>query len=176
MQANIVKRLARCSVAGLLGLACAGLIPLRAVSETPSRGPVTNLPMPRFVSLKAEAHARRGPGKDHRIDWKFLHRGLPLQVIAEYGNWRKVQDADGTGGWIHESLLRGRRTVLIRVDKTRLFDEPADTSTTVAEAEFGAIGRLGTCQPDWCQIEADGYSGWVKKAALWGVGRNEIRR
>ncbi|MGL4278966.1 MAG: SH3 domain-containing protein, partial [Albidovulum sp.] len=67
----------------------------QAAGETVAevRGAVTNLPLPRYVSLKAaEANARRGPSLDHRIDWVFRHRDMPLKVTAEFENWRRVED------------------------------------------------------------------------------------
>lgn len=94
-------------------------VPVRAgehneASVARAVGPVTNLPLPRFVSLRAnEANARRGPSLDQRVDWEFLHRGLPLEVTAEYGQWRRVRDADGMGGWVHQALLSGARTALV---------------------------------------------------------------
>ena len=81
----------------------------------PTRGPVTNLPLPRFVSMRAEsANARRGPSLDQRVDWEFVRRGLPLEITAEYGQWRRVRDAEGDGGWVHHALLSGVRTALVR--------------------------------------------------------------
>ena len=78
------------------------------------RGPVTNLLMPRFVSLKAsEANARRGPSLSHRIDWVFKKKGMPLEIYGEYDNWRRVRDSEGAGGWIHYSLLSGVRSIII---------------------------------------------------------------
>ncbi|HCT32088.1 MAG TPA: aspartyl-trna synthetase, partial [Sulfitobacter sp.] len=74
-------------------------------------GQVTNLPVPRFVSMKAsEGNVRRGPSLTHRIDWVFKHRDLPLRITAEHGHWRRVEDRDGMGGWVHYSLLSGTRT------------------------------------------------------------------
>ena len=79
----------------------------------PNRGPVTNLPLPRYVSLKGgEGNARRGPSLSHRIDWVFRHPGMPLRVVAEFGHWRRVEDQDGAGGWVHYSLLSGVRTAI----------------------------------------------------------------
>ena len=76
---------------------------------------MTNLPLPRFVSMRAEsANARRGPKLDQRVDWEFVRRGLPLEVVAEYGQWRRVRDAEGDGGWVHHTLLSGVRTALVR--------------------------------------------------------------
>lgn len=140
------------------------------------RGSVTNLPLPRYVSLKAaEGNVRRGPSLSHRIDWVYTRRGVPLQVTAEYGHWRRVQDRDGAGGWMHYSLLSGVRMVLVEKDMQPLRRVPAADGPVVANAELGVIARLGACKPDWCRITADRQSGWVPKSALWGVDPDEIR-
>jgi SH3-like domain-containing protein len=140
------------------------------------RGSVTNLPLPRYVSLKAaEGNVRRGPSLSHRIDWVYKRRGLPLQITAEYGHWRRVRDRDGAGGWIHYSLLSGVRTVMVQKDLLPLRRVAAPDAQVVANLEFGVIARLGKCNPDWCRIAADGYSGWARKSALWGVDADEIR-
>jgi len=144
--------------------------------DEPTRGPVTNLPLPRFVSLKAaEGNLRRGPGLGHRIDWVLKRRGMPLEITAEFGHWRRVQDRDGAGGWIHYALLSGERTVLVEEDMIALRAKPEDDATVTARAELGVIGYLGKCTIEWCQISADGQKGWVQKTVLWGVGAAEIR-
>lgn len=133
------------------------------------RGPVTNLPLPRFVSLKApEGNARRGPGLSHRVDWVFRHQGMPLRVTAEYGHWRRVQDRDGIGGWMHYALLSGVRTVQIERDMTPLRLQPDARAPVAAHLESGVIARLGECNAHWCRIDARGENGWAKRAALWG--------
>ena len=139
------------------------------------RGPETNLPLPRFVSLNAEkANIRRGPGTNHRIDWVFLRRGEPLQVVAEHGLWRKVRDADQAEGWIHHAMLRSARTAQVVADpETTLRDDPALDAPPVARAERGVIGVLLRCEALWCELEAEGRRGWVQKADLWGVGADE---
>lgn len=140
------------------------------------RGPVTNLPMPRFVSLKSEeGNVRRGPSLTHRVDWVFKHENLPLQIVAEYGNWRRVQDAEGQGGWMHYSLLSGSRYVIVQEDKVSLYLTPNDAAATRAYAEQGALARLGSCVLNFCEISAQGAKGWAKKTDLWGVTPEEIR-
>ena len=147
-----------------------------ASAQQASVGPVTNLPLPRFVSLKsAEGNVRRGPSLTHRIDWVFMHRAQPLEVTAEYGHWRRVRDRDGAGGWIHYSLLSGVRTVLVEQDMVEMRESPAEDAEVVAQAEAGVIARLGDCTPNWCEISADGEDGWVPKTAIWGVGKDEVR-
>ena len=110
----------------------------------PSRGPVTNLPLPRFVSLKsAETNVRRGPSLTHRIDWIYKQADLPVQIIAEYGHWRRIIDHDGLGGWVHYSLLSGVRTVLVEEDQTPVRSQPDEEATEVAVFELGVIAFLG---------------------------------
>lgn len=159
--------------AGLV-LAISFLVATTVVAET--RGKVTNLPIPRFVSLKAsEGNVRRGPSLSHRIDWVFTRRDMPLVVTGEYGHWRRVEDRDGQGGWVHYSLLSGVRTVIVAEDLTPLHMKPQDGAPVAARAEAGVIARLGECSPEWCRISAEGERGWARKAALWGVAPGEIR-
>ncbi|MFV0300879.1 MAG: SH3 domain-containing protein [Paracoccus sp. (in: a-proteobacteria)] len=142
----------------------------------PGKGPVTNMPLPRYVSLKGgEGNARRGPSLSHRIDWVFRHAGMPLRVVAEFGHWRRVEDKDGAGGWVHYALLSGVRTAIVQEDMVELHAKPDLGSEVVARAEAGAIVRLGECNIDWCRISGGGERGWVMKPAIWGVDPDEIR-
>jgi SH3-like domain-containing protein len=141
----------------------------------PDVGCVTNLPLPRFVSLKgSEGNARRGPGLTHRIDWVFTRSGMPLRITAEFENWRRVEDFEGAGGWVHYSLLSGVRTGLVILDMAEFRDTPSDDGTVVAQAETGVVGRILQCQPDWCRIALEGQRGWVRKTAIWGVKADEV--
>ncbi|NRA99349.1 MAG: aspartyl-trna synthetase [Rhodobacteraceae bacterium] len=140
------------------------------------RGKETNLPLPRFVSLKAsEGNVRRGPSLSHRIDWVFTRRDMPLRIVAEHGHWRRVQDRDGQGGWVHYSLLSGVRTVIVESDLTPMMVKPDPTAQINAYAEAGVVARLGECSIEWCRVSADGRRGWVEKTALWGVTPDELR-
>lgn len=140
------------------------------------RGPVTNLPLPRFVSMKAgKGNARRGPSLNQKVDWVFKRANMPLRVTAEYGHWRRVEDWEGEGGWMHYTLLSGVRMVLVVQDLVALHNGPQTTAPVVARAEAGVIAHLGACKPRWCRIRMSGYRGWVPKSALWGVGPEELR-
>ncbi len=137
-------------------------------------GPVTNLPLPRFVSLKvSEANVRRGPSLAHRIDWVFKARGMPLEIIGEYGNWRRVRDRDGVGGWVHYSLLSGVRTVIVERDLTPLYQRRDESSPVNAYLEAGVIAKVEKCGPLWCRLRAGGNRGWAERAALWGLREGE---
>ena len=140
--------------------------PVAALAQD-ARGSVTNLPLPRYVSMKAaEGNVRRGPSLTHRIDWVFKRRGMPLQVTAEFGNWRQVQDRDGAGGWVHYALLSGVRTVLIESEMLPVYTNPDPNSPVSAQFEAGVVARLGSCTIDWCRISAGGYKGWTRSRQL----------
>lgn len=146
----------------------------RAVSAE-EIGPVTNLPLPRFVSMKAsEGNVRRGPSLSHRIDWVFQRRDMPLRITAEHGHWRRVEDRDGVGGWVHYSLLSGTRTVLVEQDMLPLLTRPDPNAPVAAALELGVVARLGECLPEWCELRSGGYKGWAPKSRLWGVAAHEI--
>ncbi|MFP7675344.1 SH3 domain-containing protein [Marivita sp. S0852] len=139
------------------------------------RGPVTNLPLPRFVSMKAsEGNVRRGPSLSHRIDWVYKRRNMPLQITAEHGHWRRVQDRDGAGGWVHYALLSGVRTVIIEVDVLNLYARPDQSAQINAQLSMGVVAEVRKCEPDWCELSAGGYRGWARKGSFWGVEPGEV--
>jgi SH3-like domain-containing protein len=146
-----------------------------AAAADAALGPVTNLPLPRFVSMRAEsANARRGPSLDQRVDWEFVRQGLPLEITAEYGQWRRVRDAEGAGGWVHHALLSGARTALVLGEEpVPLRAGPTEAAAVLALAEPGVIGSIEACRSEWCEIAAGGVEGWLPRAVLWGVGPDE---
>lgn len=145
-----------------------------ATPQDPAVGPVTGFPIPRYVSIKAaEANARRGPSRSHRIDWVFQRRDMPVMIVAEHGHWRRVVDRDGVGGWVHYTLLSGERTAIVEAARLPLYQRPDTSSMIRAEAEQGVIGTLRECIGDWCEMEVAGYRGWVEASGLWGVDPGE---
>ena len=147
-----------------------------SAGQAQERGEVTNLPIPRFVSLKAaEANMRRGPGLTHKIDWVLKRRDMPLMVIGEYGHWRRVRDKDGASGWVHYSLISGVRTVIVETDLVGLRARPDQEAMVRAYVEAGVVAELDACEQHWCKVEADRFAGWVEKSAIWGVFEDELR-
>lgn len=140
----------------------------------PTRGSVTNLPLPRFVSLKGnEGNARRGPGLTHRIDWVFTRSGMPLMITAEYEHWRRVEDAEGVGGWVYYSLLSGVRSALVTAELGDFHARPQDEAEVSFQAERNVVGWVEECLPEWCRLSIQGEEGWIRKDQLWGVRPDE---
>lgn len=147
----------------------------------PNVGTVTGLPLPRFVSLKADrAHVRRGPGTNYAIKWTYLRRGLPLEILEEYGNWRQIRDWSGESGWIHEALLSSRRTALVSpwnlkaVVQLRAAPKPGAPITARLQPKL--LVRISSCAGGWCHITVKDVDGYVRQDRLWGVYPNETIR
>ncbi|PPQ28847.1 SH3 domain-containing protein [Rhodopila globiformis] len=138
---------------------------------TRNRGIITGLPLPRFVSLRSSVvNVRRGPGQRYPIDWVYHRRGLPVQIIWEFETWRQVRMRDGTTGWIHQALLSGQRSFVVSAPEAVLRDQPNPGGQVVARLRQGVIGRLRRCRAAsaWCQVATHGFSGFVRRAAIWG--------
>ena len=152
----------RLIVAGVLSL----FVGFAADISTAQAGEV-----PRFVSLRADKiNVRAGPGVQYPIVWVFLRRGLPVEVVAEFELWRKVRDRDGAEGWVHRSLLSGKRFAVVH-GKTIgvLYRDAQQNSVPVARVEPGVIASIVKCAEAWCRIEAGGIRGWIVRTRLWGV-------
>lgn len=140
-------------------------------------GGQSNLPLPRFASLRAgEVNLRTGPGVRYPIDWVFRRRALPIQIVAEFGTWRKIRDEQGTEGWVHRSMLSGKRTALT-VGKPGLAQtlrrQARDDSPAVARIEPGVVGEVLECADAWCRLDVQGFRGWLPRQGLWGVTADE---
>ena len=131
--------------------------------------------VPRFASVKSSpANVRRGPSREHEILWVYRQASVPVEIIAEHRDWRRIRDWDGDEGWIYHPLLSSRRSVIIRSETATLRAAPEATAAPVALAEPGVIAKLLQCQIGWCEIDADGHEGWVAHSAIWGVYPDEI--
>jgi len=144
-----------------------------ATASIGQAGP-SGLPLPRFVSLKAEkVNVRRGPSSDHAVAWVFQRKGMPVEIVAEFENWRRIRDSDGEEGWILQSMLSGKRTAAVapwRRDQTvPLYSAVGGSGGMVAKLQAGVIGEVETCTGEWCRISAGGYEGWIAQTMLWGV-------
>lgn len=132
------------------------------------------LPVPRFVTLRSdEVNLRTGPGERYPIDWVLTKKGLPVEVLAEYDVWRKIRDAQGSEGWVHERMITGSRNVVIAGQLRTLHADADPSSPPVARAEAGVIARLLECRGAWCRVEAQGIKGWLKRGEVWGVYPDE---
>ena len=122
-----------------------------------------------FVSLKSsEINMRVGPGKEYPIAWIFMRSGLPMMLLAEFTDWRKVKFLDGTEGWIHKNMVSKASTVIVIHDNVLMY-KSSSTSGPIARLEKGVIMKVLKRESDCVKVNANGMSGWVEKKHLWGL-------
>jgi SH3-like domain-containing protein len=142
-----------------------GSVSAAAIQYGPS-----GLPLPRFVSLKsAKVNVRRGPSSDHAVAWVFQRKGMPVEITAEFENWRRIRDSEGQEGWILQQMLSGKRTMIVPSTLTPLREDPDTQSDVVANLSPGVSGEVEECNGNWCLISAGGYDGYVAQEMIWGV-------
>jgi len=167
---------------GRLGRALLSLLIACAAGTASAQATVdgrsSGLPVPRYVSLKADkVNVRAGPTRDHDVAWVFTRAGIPVEITAESDNWRRIRDAEGAEGWVFHSLLSGRRTVLVapstKIATFPLYERPDSGTRVVAKLEPRVLGTVRTCDKKWCRIFGDGFDGFIEQHLLWGVYPNE---
>jgi SH3-like domain-containing protein len=155
----------------------ASLVPCVAVAEG-GVGPKSGLPLPRFVSVKPDrVNVRGGPTRDHEVAFVFTRAGMPVEIIAESDNWRRIRDWEGAEGWVYHSMLSGRRTAVVSPKEKKqlvpLRDKPEADSEVVARVQAGVLASVKRCTGTWCRIAGSGFDGWVVQEQLWGVYPHE---
>jgi SH3-like domain-containing protein len=134
----------------------------------------SGLPIPRFASLRSdEVNVRTGPGTRYPVDWVFKRKTMPVEIVAEYENWRKIRDWQGASGWVHHSLLTGKRSFIIPAKVASLHKTPASSAEVVAKLEPEVMGEIRSCAGDWCRVKVSAVSGWIERTGLWGVYKSE---
>ena len=167
------KRLALFAFAAAL-VSQFGISAAQAAGEI-ATGP-SGLPLPRFVTLKADkVNVHVGPAKTYDVTWIYTRAGLPVEITAEYENWRRVRDGEGAEGWVYHSLLSGRRAGVVqgKQELVPLREAGDPEGGVVAQLQAGVVGTVKKCTGSWCRISGDGFDGWIEQQKLWGVYPNE---
>lgn len=158
-------------------IAIAGLaVPMSAQAQAKAKiGKETSLPIPRYVSIRAdEANLRVGPGGAYPIRWRLLRAGMPARIVDEEGQWREIVLHDGERGWLHAPLLSGARSLYVTADRAPIMTRAGPDADVAAYAEAKVILRVKGCGPEWCEIRKGGVSGWIARGMVWGLAPNEI--
>lgn len=122
----------------------------------------------KFVCLKSsKVNLRVGPGREYPICWVVLRSNLPVKMISEFGQWRKIQLPDGTQGWLHQSTISYKKTVCL-LDDAVMYRGASDKTTPIAMIEKGCVAKFLKCDGDWIKIDIHKTRGWVEKSKLWG--------
>lgn len=125
--------------------------------------------VPYWASIAVdEARMRKGPSPDVPVIWEYRRRDLPVRVVARYESWRKVEDPDGTTGWMAARLLSRTRTGIVTADTAVMREEASSAAPIAFRAEAGVVGRIADCAGGWCRFDVRGKRGWISTDAIWG--------
>lgn len=170
-----MKRSKAGAVTGLVALALAGALPqplLAADKEKPDRPTPSGLPVPRYVSLKFDVvNARSAPGDDSRLLWVYRAKGLPVQVVAETSEWRRICDPERGLAWVHRRTTDGRRMVMrLKPQPLSMMSNPKSDARVSAYLAPRALAELDRCNKDgWCKLKAGHKDGWAPAVEVWGT-------
>ena len=99
---------------------------------------------------------------------------MPVEVVAQFENWRRVRGWDGTLGWVQQHMVGAKRFVVVnKGGPWPLYRQPDATAPVVARAEPGVLARLLECRGAWCRVETAELSGWMHRSDVWGVYPDE---
>lgn len=125
---------------------------------------------PYFASIQAgRARMRTGPGRTYPASWLYQRADLPVKIIDSYGDWRKIEDPDGTQGWMLANLISSTRTGLVMGQTVDLLDAPRYGGKVEWRAATGVVGRLSHCARGWCYFDVHGRGGYVEADRIWGI-------
>ena len=143
--------------------------------------------VPRFMTLNADkVNVRAGPGQRYPVKFIFKKEGLPVEITKEFDGWYQMCSKDGDKGWVHISLLSGKRAVIVKGSIRTLFKKPGVGAMPVVKLEPGVIASLDSCDRAcadasldrcnkvWCYLRVAGYKGWIERENIWGVYPDEI--
>lgn len=161
----------------LLAMVLAAVWAGQALAQATQNG-ASGLPVPRFVSLKSDrVNVRRGPGRDHEVVWTYVRAGLPVEIVQEFENWRRIRDWEGGEGWVFHSLLSGRRTAIVKpwekTGTTPVRSRANSNAAIVAKLESNVVASVAECGSGWCRVTGTNWSGWIDQTALFGVYPDE---
>jgi len=153
--------------------------PAKAANDAAiAKGSVSGLPVPRFVSLKSDrVNVRSGPNKDQDVRWVYTKAGMPVEITAEFENWRRIRDWEGAEGWVYHSLLSGRRTGVVvpklKEDLVPIYESADVNSAPVARLQAGVLGQIKSCDGKWCEFAGKNFDGFIAQDRIWGAYPNE---
>lgn len=152
-----------------------------SVDQAPVQLGPSGFPIPRFLTLKAnKVNVRKGPSSSHDVAWVFQRKGMPVEVTAEFENWRKIRDSQGEEGWILQQMLSGRRFAMApdwnKEKSVELHEADSPRSGIVAKLSPGALAQIESCSGQWCFVTTDDYEGYALQTELWGVYPDEVVR
>lgn len=161
-----------------LGFLTAILLAGNVLAQEADGGEETGLSLPRMVSLRSNLiNARSGPGARYPIEWVYMQKTAPVEIVAEFELWRKIKDWQGSESWVHKSMLSGRRSVkIVTPGESNVYDKPEYNSKVIAKVEDEVVGDVKKClaNSDFCLIKFSNIEGWMPRSNIYGIYQKEV--
>ncbi len=152
-----------------IGAAAVAAVAVTMAVAGPGSAVAQDTKPPYWASLDAdEAILRRGPSQQMRALWQYQRPGLPVKILAIHEDWRRIEEPDGTTGWMHRSLLSGQRTAIVTAAVAPMRVAKSPDAAIAYRAEAGVIGRISDCGNGWCDFDVLGRRGFIAADAIWG--------
>ena len=106
-----------------------------------------------------------------------MQKSAPVEIIAEFEDWRQIKDWQGSKTWVHRSMLTGRRSVkVITPGENNIYAKADYNSNVIAKVEDEVVGDVVKCPntSPFCQIKFDRIIGWMPRQNLYGIYPEEI--
>jgi SH3-like domain-containing protein len=97
--------------------------------------------------------------------------GMPVEILARYGDWVKVRDVDGEMAWAESKGLSARRNVVVKAAFARVRATADDNAPILMTADKGVLLELVDPQiSEWVRVRhQDGIAGFVRATEVWGI-------
>ena len=149
-----------------------------AFAQATSEESETGLALPRFVSLHyGHINMRSGPGERYPIEWVYMQKNAPVEILAEFEHWRKIKDWQGSEGWVHKNGLTGKRFVkVVSPGENNIYAKDDYKAKIIAKVEDEVVGEIKKCpvNSSFCLVKFGNIDGWMPRQHLYGIYPDEI--
>jgi SH3-like domain-containing protein len=89
-------------------------------------------------------------------------------VEKREGKWAAIVDFEGDKGWIYETLISNKKSVIVNVETANMRSGPSTDDTVVATVKKGVVFEPLEMKDDWIKIRyKDELTGWMHNSLLW---------
>ncbi len=124
-----------------------------------------------YVSVKKDGvNIRSGPSTKNKVIWEVFE-SFPLQVLERNNKWAHVIDFEGDKGWIYESLIRDKKTVIVKVETANMRSGPSKDNPIIATVKKGVVFEPVETQGNWMKLSyKNDITGWIHNSLVWPSG------
>ncbi len=121
-----------------------------------------------YVSVKKDGvNVRSEPDTKSRVVWQVFE-SFPFEVIKRKGKWANVVDFEGDKGWIYETLISSKKTVIVNVETANMRSGSSQKDSIIATVKKGVVFEPLEMKGDWIKVRyKNEITGWMHNSLLW---------